>query len=101
MVPFRKWGEDVKDLASRYSAKLHGAMMNVQYFTACITNERVAALGVDEEEDWQLRSTIRAFTQGETRNFVSTEINKGMPGLVVWRVLVSLYDPNNDSTRMD
>ena len=100
-VPFRQRGQDVKDLASRYSANLHDAMAKTEYLAEHITMERIRALGVDVEEDRQLRSTIRAFTQGEARNFVSTEINKGTTGLEVWRVLVSLYDPNNDNTRMD
>ena len=32
---------------------------------------------------------------------MSTEVAKGTTGLEVWRVLVGLYDPNNDNTRMD
>ena len=76
-------------------------MIKVEYSTEHITVEKALDLVFDGEEDRQLRSTLRAFTQGEPRNFVSTEINKGTSRLEVWRVLVSFYDPNNDNTRMD
>ena len=98
---FRQCGQDLKDLASRYSEALHSAMVEVEYSQEPVTQGNVLEFGVQPDEDRQLRSTIRAFTQGEPRNFVSTEVERGTPGLEVWRVLVGLYDPNNDNTRMD
>ena len=100
-VPFRQWCQDMKDLASRYSDNLHEAMIKVEYSNEAVRPEKVRELGVEVFEDSQLRSATRAFTQGEARNFISTEINKNTTGLEVWRMLMSLYDPNNDSTRMD
>ena len=85
---FRQWGQDLKDLADRYSSRLNEAMAKVEYATEEVTKHELSNLGVEEEEDRQLRSAIRAFAQGEPRNFVSTEIEKGKTGLEVWRVLV-------------
>ena len=48
-----------------------------------------------------MRSASRALTQGEPRAFIKTVIDRGDGGLEVWRTLVSLYDLDNDTTRLD
>ena len=100
-VPFRQWSQDIKDLVSRYSGNLLDAMGRLEYQTERISMEKVKAAGVTAEENMQLRSATRAFTQGEPRAFINTAIDRGEGGLEIWRTLVSLYDPDNDNTRLD
>jgi hypothetical protein len=100
-VPFRQWTQDVKDLCSRYSQELLKAMSQVEHNPERITAEHVERAGIGQDEDAQLRSALRAFTQGEPRAFINTAIDRGDCGLEVWRTLVSLYDPDNDTTRID
>jgi hypothetical protein len=100
-VPFRQWTQDLKDLCSRYSQDLLSGMIEVEHYAEKITQEQIERAGISQDEDAQLRSALRAFTQGEPRAFINTAIDRGDFGLEIWRTLVSLYDPDNDTTRMD
>jgi hypothetical protein len=100
-VPFRQWAQDLKDLCSRYSQDLLSSMIQVEHNTERISQEQIERAGISQDEDAQLRSALRAFTQGEPRAFINTAIDRGDFGLEIWRTLVSLYDPDNDTTRMD
>ena len=102
-VPFRQWSQDIKDLVGRYSENLLNAMSKVEYQNEPIDPDKVRAAGISVEDDIQLRSAMRAFTQAgsEPRSFVNTASAGGDGGLEIWRKLVSLYDPNNDTTRLD
>ena len=100
-TPFRQWAQDVKNLCSRYSHELLLAMTQVEHKGDRITLEQIQQMGIGRDEDAQLRSALRAFTQSEPRAFINTAIDRGDGGLEIWRTLVSLYDPDNDTTRMD
>jgi hypothetical protein len=100
-VPFRQWSQDVKDLVSRYSSTLLSAMGSLEYKTEKLDYATVRATGACDEVESQLRSAMWAFTQGEPRAFINTAIDRGDGGLEIWRTLVSLYDPDNDTTRLD
>ena len=100
-IPFRQWSQDIKDLVARYSEILLNAMGKLENMTDKIDADMVKATGVTKEDDLQLRSAMRAFTQGEPRSFINTAIDRGEGGLEIWRTLVSLYDPDNDTTRLD
>ena len=100
-VPFGQWSQDIKDLVARFSAKLLSAMERLEYRLERIDHTVMRGVGVSEEEDTQLRSAMRAFTHAEPRAFVNTAIDRGDGGLEIWRTLVSLYDPDNDTTRLD
>ena len=100
-TPFRQWAQDIKDLCAMYSQEVLQAMMQVEHKTERITIEQIEQVGIGRDEDTQLRSALRAFTQGDPRIFINTSIDRGDGGLEIWRTLVSLYDPDNDTTRMD
>ena len=76
-------------------------MAQMEYKVEAIGPAKIHELGITTEEDKQLRSALRAFTQGEPRAFMNTAIDRGDGCLEVWRTLVSLYDPDNDTTRLD
>ena len=100
-ISFRQWGQDLKDMVSRFSDKLHKAMVEVEGMKNVITNESVSDAGINMDEDRQLRSAIRAFTVGEPRAIVNTEFEKDSSGIVIWRLMTSLYDPDNEGTRLE
>ena len=63
-VKFRVWTQDIKDLAARYSDILLSGMKSAEYHTEPITKDMAESRGIKMEEDTQLRSALRAFTEG-------------------------------------
>jgi hypothetical protein len=96
---FRTWSQDIKDLVARFSVELLHAMTATENQADRIVNESIPSSVQDE--DAQLRSALRAFTVGEPRAVINAAIDRGDSGLEIWRTLVTQYDPNNDTTRLD
>jgi hypothetical protein len=96
---FRTWSQDIKDLVARFSVELLQAMTATENQAERIPSNTIPSSVQDE--DAQLRSALRAFTVGEPRAVINAAIDRGDSGLEIWRTLVTQYDPNNDTTRLD
>jgi multidrug resistance efflux pump len=98
-IPFRSWAQDIKDLVARFSVELLNAMTATENQAERIPSDTIPSSVQDE--DAQLRSALRAFTVAEPRAVINAAIDRGDSGLEIWRTLVTQYDPDNDSTRLD
>jgi hypothetical protein len=96
---FRTWSQDIKDLVARFSLELLNAMTATENQAERIPSDTIPSSVQDE--DAQLRSALRAFTVGEPRAVINAAIDRGDSGLEIWRMLVTQYDLNNDTTRLD
>ncbi len=47
-------------------------MTQVEHNPERITSDQIERAGISQDEDAQLRSALRAFTQGEPRAFINT-----------------------------
>jgi hypothetical protein len=98
-IPFRSWSQDIKDLVARFSVELLNAMTATENQAERIPSNTIPP--AVQDEDAQLRSALRAFTVAEPRAVINAAIDRGDSGLEIWRTLVTQYDPDNDSTRLD
>jgi hypothetical protein len=98
---FRPWAGDIKIMALRYSKVLHEVINKTEYMKTPVNKDQVLAEGVTAEDDMEFFMTLRAFTSGSPHSLVENSLAKGASSLEAWRVLVSAFDPDNDTSRMD